>query len=274
MPLSNIQIDILRLLAAQRDPESYVAGGTPLNRNAVRFSGDIDIFHDREERVVAAATEDAKILIENGYDVQWLRQFSTIHSAEVDRNGLRTRLEWVADSDFRFFPTVKDEMFGYMLHPVDLAMNKAMAAAGRRALRDLVDLVTIDATVLSLGAVLWAAVEIAPGFTPEGLIAEIRRNSLYPRAEWKELETATPLDPVAVTNQLRTALDAAEAFVAQMPSELAGLLFLNGAKIVQPDPTRLKEYQLHAGKRGGHWPSSPEIATAMLERYTGKQDLK
>ena len=80
-------------------------------------------------------------------------------------------------------------MFGYMLHPVDLAMNKAMAAAGRRALRDLVDLTTIYATVLPLGAVLWAAVEIAPGFTPEGLLAEIRRNSDYPLAEWKELET-------------------------------------------------------------------------------------
>jgi hypothetical protein len=34
----------------------------------------------------------------------------------------------VADSDYRSFPTMADETFGYVLHPVDLAMNKVMAA--------------------------------------------------------------------------------------------------------------------------------------------------
>ena len=270
MPLSNLQIEILRLIASHRDPQSYVAGATPLNRAGVRYSSDIDVFHDVEERVRSAAMEDAQVLLDAGYDVRWLRQFDTIQSAEIARAGLRTRLEWVADSDFRFFPTIKDEMFGYMLHPVDLAMNKAMAAAGRRALRDLVDLVTIHETILPLGAVVWAAVEIAPGFTPEGLIAEIRRNSNYPADEWKRLETTTPLDPVVVTKQLRTALDAADVFVAQMPSEKAGLLFLEGARVVQPDPDRLDEYQTHAGQRRGHWPTSPEISTAMFESYTRK----
>ena len=57
MPLSKIQTDILRLLAAHRDPESYVAGAAPLNRDAPRVFGDIDMFHDREERVAAAALE-------------------------------------------------------------------------------------------------------------------------------------------------------------------------------------------------------------------------
>ena len=55
VPLSKIQIEVLRLLASQRDPESYVAGATPLNRDAARYSGDIDVFHDREERVASAA---------------------------------------------------------------------------------------------------------------------------------------------------------------------------------------------------------------------------
>ncbi len=44
-------------------------------------------------------------------------------------------------------------------------MNKAMAAAGRREVRDLVDLVTVHGTILPLGAVIWAAVEKSPGFT-------------------------------------------------------------------------------------------------------------
>ena len=37
VPLSKIQIDVLRLLAAHRDPESYVAGATPLHRNTARY---------------------------------------------------------------------------------------------------------------------------------------------------------------------------------------------------------------------------------------------
>ena len=55
MPLYNIQSKILLLLAAHRNPESYVAGAVPLNRDGPRYSNDIDIFHDREEKVAAAA---------------------------------------------------------------------------------------------------------------------------------------------------------------------------------------------------------------------------
>ena len=60
MPLSEIQTQVLRILASHRDPESYVAGADPLNRNGGRFSEDIALFHDREERVAAAALDDAK----------------------------------------------------------------------------------------------------------------------------------------------------------------------------------------------------------------------
>jgi len=126
-----MQIDVLRLLAAHRDPESYVAGATPLNRNTTRYSGDIDVFHDREERVAAAAMHDVKVLEAAGYRVSWLRQLPLVYTVEVTQGDASTRLEWVVDSDYRFFPTMRDETFGYVLHPADLAMNKVMAAAGR-----------------------------------------------------------------------------------------------------------------------------------------------
>ena len=38
---------------------------------------------------------------------------------------------------------MRDETFGYILHPVDLATNKVVAADGRREPRDVVDLVTV-----------------------------------------------------------------------------------------------------------------------------------
>ncbi len=256
MPLTKIQVEILRLLAAGRDPESYVAGATPLNCEAPRYSGDIDLFHSHEQRLADAAAKDTQTLEAAGYSVRWIRRLPTMYTAEIGGSEGTTRLEWVVDSDYRFFPIVKDELFGYVLHPVDRATNKVMAAAGRREVRDIVDLVTVHETVLPLGAAIWAAVEKSPGYTPEGLIAEIRRNSHYSAAEWRAVSAVEPIDPSAVLAKLRIALDEAEAFVARMPSEKLGLLFLENGRVVQPDPDRLDSYQTHAGQVRGHWPTS------------------
>ena len=117
---------------------------------------------------------------------------------------------------------------------------------------------------------IWAAVERSPGFTPEGLIAEIRRNANHPAAEWRALQSSEPLDPKHITARLRAALDQAEAFVARMPTDKLGLLFLEAGEVVQPDPDRADAYQTHAGQRRGQWPSSPEISAAMFARYDNK----
>jgi hypothetical protein len=52
-----------------------------------------------------------------------------------------------------------------------------------------------------------------------------------------------------------------------MPTGKFGLLFLKEGRVVQPDPARLQDYQTHSGQRRGQWPTSPEIAAAMLEYY-------
>lgn len=54
MPLSKIQTGVLR----------------PLNRAAPRFSDDIDVFHDRRERVTQVALNDAAVLETAGYKVE------------------------------------------------------------------------------------------------------------------------------------------------------------------------------------------------------------
>jgi hypothetical protein len=247
---------------------SYVAGATPFNRDAPRFSQDIDLFNDREDRVGQTAEEDCAALAAAGYQITWLRQLPAIRTAEISKDGESTRLEWVVDSDYRFFPTVKDKTFGFVLHPIDLAINKVMAAAGRRELRDIVDLAAIHEKVLPLGALIWAAVEKSPGFTPEGLIAEIRRNLHHPKVEWDNLASSEPIDAAELSALLRAALDEAEKFVARMPTDRIGLLFLRNGVVVQPDPERLGDYATHAGCRGGQWPSDPSVLNAMLERYT------
>ncbi|MGQ0673330.1 MAG: hypothetical protein ACT4N2_10710 [Hyphomicrobium sp.] len=264
MPISKLQSDILRLIAANRDPESFVAGGVPINRSGPRYSEDLDIFHHREDRVAQAALGDARILAEAGYEVVWLRQQPATYGATIRHGSDATKLEWVADSDYRFFPVIKDEQFGYVLHVVDLAINKAMAAASRREARDIVDLLTLHDRVLPIGALVWAAAEVAPGYTPEGLIAEIRRNARYPADELRQLAADPPVEPDAVMRRLRAALDEAEQFVSGMPSDKAGLLFLRSGRPIQPDPSKLDAYTSHGPSRRGHWPSSPDITAAML----------
>ena len=128
---------------------------------------------------------------------------------------------------------MKDDQFGYVLHVVDLAINKVMAAASRREPRDIVDLLTLHDRVLPLGALVWAAVETAPGYTPEGLIGEIRRTARYPAEELRQLAADPPIDPAAIMTRLRTALDDAEKFVAAMPSDKAGLIFLRAGRPVR-----------------------------------------
>jgi hypothetical protein len=267
VPLSKIQSEILLLLAAHRNPESYVAGAVPLNRDGPRYSDDIDIFHDLEENVAAAAVADTTLLIEAGFTVSWLHREPGIYSAVVQRQDESMKLEWLRDSDFRFFPTLRDNVFGYVLHVVDIATNKALAAAGRREPRDVLDLLTVHDRHLPLGAVVWAAVAKDPGFAAESLIAEIRRNARYLQDDYADLALTEPVDAGAIARRLRAALGSAEGFVRAMPAGKEGLLFLKDGQAIQPDPAKLSDYTEHAGSRRGHWPSSPEIGSAMLDRF-------
>jgi hypothetical protein len=120
--------------------------------------------------------------------------------------------------------------------------------------------------VLPLGAVAWAAVAKDPGFTPEGLIAEIRRNGRYQQADYDRLRTEASVDAGSVSRGLRTALTEADALVRAMPVGKEGLLFIQDGRPVQPDPKKLDGYVAHGGQRRGHWPGSAEISSAMLQQ--------
>ncbi len=236
VPISKFQSGVLRLLATQRSPDSYIA----------------------DEAALAAA----------GYTVTWPpNQRTGKHEATIEKSGEQMLLEWVTDSAFRFFPTQPDELFGYVLHPVDLATNKASAAADRRVPRDIVDLVTIHETVLPLGAVVAAAVGKFIGATPEEMLAEITRHSRFTGEEFQVLATEQPIDVRGLHRRIRRMIEDAESFIAMLPSDAVGVIFLDGETPVQPDLNALDKYQSKPGAPRGLWPSSPEISHAMLERY-------
>jgi hypothetical protein len=263
-----LQEEALRALAAQRSADSYVAGGIAINHNGPRYSRDIDIFQDSEARLTAAAEADGKALTEAGLAFRWVRIRDGKRQASIEGFGDTTQLEWVADSDFRFFPAQPDALFGYVLHPVDLATNKASAAADRREPRDIVDLVTIHENILPLGAVICAAVGRFPGLSPEEMLAEITRHSRFTAEEFRALAMANPLDMEDLHRRIRSMIEDAERFILQVPSDEVGVVFLDGDKPVQPGIGTFGQYTRRSGSRRGVWPSSAEIASAMLDRYT------
>ncbi|MCG6551313.1 MAG: hypothetical protein L7F77_03220, partial [Candidatus Magnetominusculus sp. LBB02] len=95
----------------------------------------------------------------------------------------------------------------------------------------------------------------------------------YTETDFRRVASTPPVDAATVMSRLRQVLDEAAAFVCRMPTDKVGLLFLKDGKVVQPDPDFLDDYQTHAGQRRGQWPSSPEIAAAMLERYNHPKPL-
>jgi hypothetical protein len=148
---------------------------------------------------------------------------------------------WVRDSDFRFFPALKHDLFGYRLHVADLATNKALAAVAKD-----------------------------PGYSPESLIREISRNARYLPDDYADLSMAEPIDAAVVSRRFRNVLEEADAFVRAMPPGRECLLFLKDGEPVQPDPENIEVYTAHAGRRGGYWPSSSEIGSAMVRHHGQK----
>ncbi len=273
VPLTKLQSHVLRVLAAEPSPDSYIAGDVAINREGPRFSRDIDIFQDSEDRLAAAAEADARALVdEAGFKLSRGRIQSGKRQAEVEGLGETMQLEWVADSAFRFFPAQRDDLFGYVLHPVDLATNKASAAADRREPRDIVDLVTIHENILPLGAVICAAVGRFPGQSPEEMLSDITRHSRFTAEEFRALAMERPPDVSSLHRRIRSMLEDAERFIGRIPSDAVGFVFLEGEKPVQPDIEALGKYRRHAGAPGGVWPSSPDISSVMLERYNQKQN--
>jgi len=142
VPLSEYQRTLLAALAATPNDDRYLAGDAALHfaPTSARYSDDLDFFHDSEARVASAFAADRLALQRAGHavDVE-ISQPGFVRSV-VRRGADATRVDWAHDSAWRFLPLVRDEMGGLLLHPIDLAINKALALAGRDEPRDFVAL--------------------------------------------------------------------------------------------------------------------------------------
>lgn len=168
-----------------------------------------------------------------------------------------TKLEWAQDSAWRFLPVIRNDQFGYQLHPIDLAINKVLALAGRDEPRDLLDTLHCHAHVLSLGAMVWAAVGKDPGFSPLSLLELLRRRGKVRVEDLARLHLSEPVDLQDLKTGWLAALEEADAFVRRRPPEEAGCLYYSteSGRFGDPDEPGRGPVAPHYGAPGGVLPS-------------------
>lgn len=258
MPLTSFQAAIGRLLAENRDEESYLAGGAAilLQPGTQRISQDIDFFQDSAARVGKAFDADKAALEKAGYRVKIELQLATYIQAQVSKGGETTKVDWAQDSQWRFLPPRKDPDFGYVLQAVDLATNKVLALAGRDEPRDLVDTLFFHENQLPLGILVWAAPAKDPGFSPGSLLEMLKRRKMPRPEELTELPGMENADPVALKGRWMAALESAQAFIKSRPPAEAGCLYYLKAhnEFVDPNLPGCESAVPHFASRGGILP--------------------
>ena len=259
MPLTDFQATLARLLSANRTTDSYLAGGAALHLepNTKRYSNDLDFFCDSESRVLEAFKQDSASLKYNGYSVTIELSLPGYVRGIVAKEQNQTKVEWANDSAWRFLPTIYDERVGYMLHPVDLAINKLLALVGRDEARDFIDVLYAHKAIVSLGALCWAAAGKDPGFTPHNLLELLKRRGKYHQDDFDRLHLAEPIDLTAMKSDWLDALDRAVEFCDSRPAEEVGCLYYSIREKKFVTPTGKKDSQIvpHYGKPGGVLPS-------------------
>jgi hypothetical protein len=268
MPLTDLQRELLQKIAANRSPNSYLAGATVLHSadNSPRYSQDLDFFHDLADSVAQSAETDASTLRDAGYDLQWSMRTPTFYRAVVTAKDSRVKLEWAQDSAFRFFPVIEDSLCGYRLHEADAAVNKMLALAGRDEARDFVDILHLHATYLSLGTLAWAACGKDPGYTPDFLLDHASRHVSYSQADFDRLDLNAAVDCTRMKKEWLTAQSTARQLVGSLPPDEVGCLYLDADNNpVTPDPGNPAFPSLirHTGSIGGAWPATSIVGDAV-----------
>jgi len=256
LPLTDFQAAIARLLATNRSPDSYLAGGAALHiePNSKRYSNDLGYFQDSEVRVASAFASDRELLAEAGYELEVLLQQPGFVRALARRDGDATKIEWAHDSAWRFLPPLKSERAGFVLHPVALAVNKLLALVGRDEPRDYVDIHEALSRILPLGALCWAASGKDPGFTPALLLDLLRRRGRYRPEDFARLALTEPVDLPALKRRWLEALDAAERFLTSRDPDEIGCLYYAPAEAAFVEPRPGQDVIPHYGRPGGVLP--------------------
>jgi len=259
MPLTPFQEQVACLLAVDRSPDSYLAGGAAMHiaPTSERYSNDLDYFQDSVERVASAFAADRARLEANGFVVEVGLQQTGFARAVVTKAQAATKVDWAHDAAWRFLPPARHAIAGYVLQPIDLAINKLLALVGRDEPRDFLDILFAHRSILSLGALCWAGAGKDPGFTPPLLLALLRRRGRNRPEDMARLRLREQPDMVALKHEWLEALDQAETFIASRPPNELGCLYYSRSQgqFVSDFAPGDADVAPHYGRPGGSEPN-------------------
>lgn len=179
MPLTDLQLSVLKILKPFRTEKTFIGGGAALNQKWARVSNDLDIFDDRRHVLPKKVEPELEKLKEVGFSMEIVNKDEWMVEAILRKYGFETKIQWMDEPETskRFFPAVLDEEFGYRLHQADAAVNTVLCASRRNsAARDAVDLVNIVRNYAPLGPMVWALAAKDVAATPPQMVRDIRRN--------------------------------------------------------------------------------------------------
>jgi hypothetical protein len=125
-----------------------------------------------------------------------------------------TEIDWAHESAWRFLPLKAIPGGGVLLHPIDLAINKLIALAGRREPCDLVDILYAAEHILPFPALVWAVVKKSPGLNPASYLEQFRRRTLTPE-DAAFLRMTGAYDVAEASARFRSLVAAADAFISR-----------------------------------------------------------
>jgi predicted nucleotidyltransferase component of viral defense system len=258
VPVTTFQAKVAKLLSANKSHDSYLAGGAALHfePNSIRYSQDLDYFHDTDQRVAESFALDREVLINNQIKVEVQMHQPGYIRALVRSDIDSTKIEWAHDSAWRFMPTYFIEDRGYVLHPVDLAVNKVLALAGRDEPRDYLDVLHAHDTILPLAGLIWAACGKDPGFTPDSLLELIQRKGKYREEDFRRLHLNFEINLVSFKNKWILMLKNARKAIDDLPYDEVGCMYYdtNNQKFILPPTKRSKAIVPHFATIGGILP--------------------
>jgi hypothetical protein len=269
MALTEFQRSLCRLIAANRLEwgEAYVAGGVALNLlvGGRRISRDIDLFHDTAESLEVTWQADRKLLESHGYEVRSVHERPAYVEAVVVKGQEFLLMQWTRDSAFRFFPLIRHEDLGLVLHPFDLATNKVLALAGRLEVRDWIDMITCHEEIQPLGYLAWAACGKDPGFSPLAILEEAGRSGHYTADELEGLSFDGPAPDLAeLLRKWHVMLPEARGIIRALPAGQTGTCVLDQwGNLYKGNLTQLEQdlskgrLIFHSGRIRGAYPQIP-----------------
>lgn len=217
MPLTNLQREVLRLIAANRSESSHFAGGLVLN------SGDDSLRYRRD----AYTLEKAGFLVEH-LAGDWTNPTS-FRKARISRGSDSVEIDWAEDTAFRFYPIQQDELMGWRLHLFDIATNKALALAARSVTRDYLDILELG-KIYPLAAIVWAACGKDEGYGPLLLLNMMRRFAKIHPGTLAKIQTRH-LDPIQLKMAWIEMSDLADRKITDLanaqPDMPIGVAFVN-----------------------------------------------